>query len=201
MDTDNDIRNQIIIPDTHQDEFIKKCSNIELAAFFSKNKNNLKIFEKLLSQVNYKNDILDNLLMETIRRENTRSSFDAIKLLIKYGADVNVIYDDSRSILIFCCLYPISNIKITELLIESGADVNIKYLTQTPLMYFIKYCSKNEDLQIIKLLIRKTNKINHKDEFFGETSLMKCFKSDINMVIRNDMNKTKLNRDEELKLI
>ena len=196
MDTDCDIRNQIIIPNP-QDGFVKKCSNIELTALFSKNKNNLKILEKLLLQIKNKNDIPDTLLIETIRREDTTSQLEAIKLLIEYGADVNYEYNSGRSILIYCCLYPINNIKITKLLIENGANVNFKYSTRTPLMYFISNCFKNEDLQIIKLLMRKTNKINYKDEF-GKTLLMICFESKTNIFIRYDIIKLLLENKADI---
>ena len=194
---DKDIRNQIIVPNTIQDYFVKTCSNIELAALFSKNKNNLKILEKLLLQIKNKNDIPNDLLMKTIQRETMTTSFDAIKLLIKYGADVNLIDDGDRPILIYCCLSEISNIKITELLIESGADVNIKYMTRTPLMYFIRNCYKNEDLKIVKLLIRKTNKINYKSEF-GETTLMICFESKTNIFIKYEIIKLLLENKADI---
>ena len=193
---DTDIRNQIVIPDNHIDYHIKTYSNIELAAFFSKNKNNLKILEKLLSQNNNKNNTTE-LLLRTIHREGSTASIDAIKLLIEYGGDVNcTCYKDDYSLLIHCCMYPLTNIKITKLLIESGADVNNKSKTRTPLMYFIKNCSKNEDLEIIKLLVRKT-KINHKDRY-GKTPLMLCFESFNNIVIRNDIIKILLDNKADI---
>ena len=204
MDTDNNIRNQIIILDNENRDILKEYTDIELAASFSKNKKNYEILEKLLLKENNKSDMLTEVLILIIKYKEKTSSVDAIKLLIKYGADVNrefnyrkLPFSEKRSILINCCLYPISSVELIELLIESGADVNSKIETRTPLMHFIRNCSKVEDLQIIKLLIRNHSQVNYKD-IYGLTSLMVCFELRYNMLIRYDIIKILLDNKADI---
>ena len=71
-DTNSNIREQIIIPDDHNEKFLKNLSDIELAISFSKNENNFKIFKKLLLKLVDKNTQLNKLLDEIIYREHVK---------------------------------------------------------------------------------------------------------------------------------
>ena len=181
QDNNSNIREQIIIPDGFKKNRFDYLSDIELAAAFSKNKNNFAIFEKLLLELVDNNIQLDNLLEAIIYRELT-SSLDAIKLLIKYGIDVNCVYDGRSFPLVDCCVSPMNSIETFEILIEAGANVNKKNeYGETVLMKCIVNCTK--DLEIIKLLIRKGSKINCQD-YKGNTELILCFKSNSNNLIK-----------------
>ena len=191
---DDDIRDQIIIPDDAR--FFESLSNIKLAVRFSKNKKNFDIFEKLLLKTETKNDI-NEILIKVLVYEDT-ASIDAVKLLINHGADVNHKDCGGWSVFSYCCVNPINSFELTELLIENGADINSKdSLNRIPLMSLVK-CSKNHHaLEIIKLLIRKGSKINHKDDL-NETVLIKCFEYNNNVLIRYDIIKILLDNKADI---
>ena len=171
MNDNSGIRNQIKILDSHTAYFLKDCSNIELAAVFSQNKNNFEIFEKLLLAKCNEKELITKLLFFIIRYVDRTASIDAIKLIIKCGADINSQKYDTLTFIMLCCYYLKNNIEILELLIENGADVNIKNKTgKTTLMYNLQNVEYDKDLEIFKLLIRKDNQINSKDDN-GETPL------------------------------
>ena len=177
------IRNQIIITDSYTMYSLEGFSDIELAVIYSKNKNNLIIFEKLLLKINKNEQTINELLLLTIKHINTQSSIDAIKLLIKHGADVNYEGNSNWTSPIYCCLNS-ENIELIELLLENGADVNMDSgYGYSPLIHFVKKSSIDNLLEIIKLLIRNGSKINYKDEY-GETALIKCFKRKYDELIK-----------------
>ena len=180
-DDTHSIRNQIIITDSYTIYCLKGYSDIELAAIYSKNKNNLIIFEKLLLKINKNEQTINELLFLIIKYINEQSSIDAIKLLIKHGTDVNYGGNPHWTSPIYCCLN-YENIQLIELLIENGADVNIN-CDYSPLIHFVRKSSIDNILEITKLLIRKGSKINYKDEY-GETALIKCFKKKCDELIK-----------------
>ena len=102
MNSDTNIRNKIIVTGILSRYHSNNYSDIELAATHSKNINNFEIFEKLLLKVN-KNGILNNVIIKTIRYINTTASIDAIKLLIKYGANINSQNGAGQNVLSICC--------------------------------------------------------------------------------------------------
>ena len=110
------------------------------------------------------------MLIKIIENIDATSSIDAVKLLIKYGADVNYTGNSIWTAPIYCCVYS-KNIEIIELLIENGADINIKSVRsgQTPLTYVHSSFSRRDaiqDLQIFKLLIRKGSNINYQTDIY-----------------------------------
>ena len=194
---DDNIRDQIIIPDNKSKFDFENLSNIELAVRFSKNKNNLDIFEKLLLKTDIKNDIINEILIKVLVYEDT-ASIDAIKLLINYGADVNHKDSEGWSVFSYCCINPINSIELTELLIENRAKINSKNkFGRIPLIHLVKYSKNHDDLEIIKLLIRKGSKINHKDDL-NETVLIKCFENNNNVLIRYDIIKILLDNKADI---
>ena len=167
-----------------------------LANEYSKNVNNLEILEKLLKT--HDKNIISELLPTILNKIESIVSIDDIKLLIKYGADVNYINYTCECPLLYCCMDPITSIEIIEFLIESGANVNIKSSTgRTPLTCAIRNSNKDDDLKIIKLLIRKGSEINCKN-IFDETPLMMCFKNNKNKLIRYDMIKILLDNKADI---
>ena len=102
---DANIRDQIIITDNCNEYDLRNYSNIELATKYSKNKNNLEILEKLLLNVDDKN-IINELLITTLKNIELTVSFDGLKLLIKYGGNVNHFNSLNSSPLVFCCMHP-----------------------------------------------------------------------------------------------
>ena len=121
---DNSVRNQIICPYNYEIRSYDNLSNIELAAKFSKNENNFKIFKNLLFKINKNEQLINELLMTTIYNISSTASNDAIKLLIKYVTNIDYREKDtSWSSLIYCCIYG-NDIKIFKLLIDNGANLN-----------------------------------------------------------------------------
>ena len=177
------IRNQIIINYDYSEYYVERFSDIELAAIYSKNKNNLIIFEKLLLKINKKGQAINELLLLTLEYIEMQSSIDAVKLLIKHGADVNYGGNPQWTSPIYCCLNS-KNIELIELLIENGADVNINSKHgYSPLVHFTRGFPNENFLEIIKLLIRKGSKINYK-EFYGDTALIICFEKKYDELIK-----------------
>ena len=184
MDYNSSMRSQIKILTNLSICHLKNYSDLELAAIFSKDNNNLKILEKLL-KTNKNEQTINELLMLTMQFDET-SSIYAIKLLIKYGADINYT-NGCWSAPIYCCIH-LKNIKLIELLIENGVDINIKSsgFGNSPLMYLIAQSKEYDDLEIIKLLIRKGSQVNYRN-MKGKTALMLCFKLRFNDLIKYDI--------------
>ena len=87
-----------------------------------------------------------------------------------------------------------------EYLIESGADVKNKNKSGgTALMICIGNVTKDLYLEIIKLLIRKGSEINCQD-FYGNTTLMLSFKSNLNKLIKYDIIKLLLDNKADIYL-
>ena len=196
MDDDNTIRNKIIVTGKSSKYNLEKLSNLELSAVYSRDKNNLIIFEKLLKKTNNKKKI-NILLFTIIKNINKTASIDAVKLLIKHGVDVNYRENFGWITPIYICLYS-ENIELTELLVENGADVNINSLYKiSPLIYFIRRSPIENILEIIKLLIRKGSKINHKSNN-GTTALMACFEEKFDKLIKFDIIKYLLDNKADI---
>ena len=198
MNKDPLIRDQITILDDDS-SYLSTLSNLEYIAANFKNKNNLIIFEKLLSETNNLDKKIINDLMKTILYNESTTSIDAIKLLVKYGADVNYQDDESSwSPLLTCTIHPINSIETIEFLIESGANVNIKNASQnTALTDIVTASTKINDLEIIKLLIRKGSHVNCKN-INGNTSLILSLYSLRNVSIRYDIIKILLDNKADI---
>ena len=196
---DVNIRDKIILPDNCSEYTLRNYSNIELAAKYSKNKNNLVILEKLLLNIDDKK-IIDKLLIKILISIQQLPSVDLIKLLIRFGANVNYFDNVHEYPLFYCCINPINDIEVVEALLEGGADVNNKSsIYRTPLMHLSKNSSSKEHLEIIKLIIRKGSKINYQDRD-GYTALMICFESNNNILIKYDIIKILLDNKADIYL-
>ena len=193
MDFDSDIRNKIIII---YSERTKRYSNIILAAIYSNNENNFKIFKKLL-KINKSIEIINKVLVASIY-DSKNLNIEVIKLLIKYGADV-MCRDEYNNIIFMVCFYQvITDIEIIELFIENGANVNnIDDYGKTSLMLIVTNSSTYDHIEIIKLLIRKGVKINRKTND-SDTALMLCFYSNYNNQIKLEIIKLLLDNKADI---
>ena len=202
MKTDLDIRSKIIITDHCTKADLRKYSNIELAAKYSKNKKNYNIL-KLLLKENKNNELINKAFMKTIAYFETTSSLDVAKLLLDNGAEIN--FSDSfnwtslmNSCLNFNNLNSYLNKKRIDFLIENGSDVNVKNCDiSQPLTILIIYSSDKIGLETIKLLIRKGSNVNFKDKYFV-TPLMICFELNNNISIRYDIIKLLLDNKADV---
>ena len=99
---------------------------------------------------------------------------DILKILIEYGADINIKNNYGMDPLFYCLFYSSSNNKVKTMkkLIEYGADVNSKYDNGNNLL--VNSACKGK-IKIVKLLISKGASINVKDKN-GRTALMEAIK-------------------------
>ena len=211
MDTDPDIRNQIIILDDCHENILKTKSNIELSARYSSNTNNFEIFKKLLLNSKNKDEIINELLIMITQYSETTSNIEAIKLLIELGADINYKDKNNYTALHYSCIFPMGRLEIIEFLIKNGANVNNKSgFLRTPLMVLLFNPQFDHDLKIMTLLISKgvhsdsirngmqsCNQINYRD-IHGYTSLMIYIKNNQPKKIRYDIIKLLLDNKADI---
>jgi len=115
-------------------------------------------------------------LMQACKGRNT----EILKLLIAYGANLNIQDNNGKTSLIYLCgnkrYY--QDADITEYIIENGADPLIKDNTgQTPLIW----ASKSKKIKVIETLIKKGAAINDQDNF-GYTALFYAKKHHFNEI-------------------
>lgn len=113
-------------------------------------------------------------------------NYDIIKLLIRFGADVNWQNDKKESPLIKSVLS--SNLIIIKLLLENDANVNIQnYNGETPLM-LISGIGQYNDNHILNILINYGANINERN-YKGRTALMYAsinhFYQNIKILLKN----------------
>ena len=162
------------------------------------NKTTITVDRDIVDLNNLSSLELNKLLMEITLLSEELINIDDIKLIIKYGADINYQADDDWSPLMNVLLDPINSLEIIEMLIESGADVNIKLKNKkTILMHCIENSFKKDDLQIIKLILRKGAQINSKN-INGNSALMLCFYNYQNFSIRYDIIKILLENKADI---
>ncbi|BCS83532.1 ankyrin repeat-containing protein [Cotonvirus japonicus] len=135
---------------------------------------------KLLLEANFKNKINDAFYYSCLY-SGTTSNIETVKLLLKYGANINYIYEPINLITsLNVCIYhakrdilekykstivnlsdnnkQTSSIKTIKLLLNLGADVNIKQSDGFNSL-MLATCYLN-DIDIFKLVLEKTNDIN-----------------------------------------
>ena len=197
-DRNYDIKSKIIIPKNCKLN-LNQISDIELAAIYSKNTKNFNILKRLLKEIekNEKMIVVDEILGTAVYYLDSTANFNAVKLLINYGADINYIDSFGHTYLSDCCLWDTPNIKIINFLIENGANVNINKNSLQPLTIMIMYCSEYSDLEIIKLLIRKGADVNHRDSHF-EMPLMICCEKDNDNLFKYDLIKLLLDNKADV---
>ena len=203
IDDDSDIRSKIVITDNIQKKILNEYTDIELAAKYSKNDNNFDILKLLLKKNKYEE--INLILRTTVLSLKTTSSFEAVKLLIGYGADINFCHVTWYNPLMSCCVQlSNSNIEIINFLIENGANVNSvncgankNSFHTNPLQLLIEFSSTSNHLEIIKLLIRKGAHINLKNSCYV-TPLMNCIQGECNKFIRYNIIKLLLDNKADV---
>ena len=174
IDQFDNLRNKIIITD--KCDSLYKYSDIELAAKYSKNVNNLNIFKLMIKTDYYNNSkIINKLLIFTVDYIDTTSSIDLVELLIKYDIDSN--YYSYNNINYIENTIKSFDYDLVKLIIDKGA--NISNLNRRlddygySLLYLI-FCKQSLEKrqEIINLLIINGININIKDNF-GQSELSK----------------------------
>ena len=121
--------------------------------------------------------IIDNIEIKILPINYYPSYYiDLIKLLLKYGADINLQNEDGDTVMILICKF-IENetsIDVLKLLIENGANINLKNNNEcSALMEVIVNFNKLYSLDILKLFIDQPdidiNTLDHR----GNTILMR----------------------------
>jgi ankyrin repeat protein len=118
--------------------------------------------------INSKNTKGWTALMLACKNSNRTSSLDTIKILLKYGADVNLQSYNDRTALIYAagCSNFDSSVETVRLLINNGADVNISGDDGwTALMHASRYSNADEDsnLETVRILLDSGSNINLKN--------------------------------------
>ena len=91
--------------------------------------------------INYKNKEGWTALMLAVANSNYVSSYECVELLVKYGANINIINDHNRDALYYSIYSFSSDERCTKLLIQNNANTNI--------IYKCDYKNKNKDNTII----------------------------------------------------
>ena len=88
-----------------------------------------------INNINTKNKYGYTPLMEECHKSADLISATEIQNLINIGADVNMVDNDGRSVLINACVNHTITLDIVKLLIDNGADCHFKGLGWNPLAY------------------------------------------------------------------
>ena len=113
------------------------------------------------------------------------SSDEIVKILLRYGADVNLKDNEGWTALMLAALYSNtdSNVSTVKLLLDAGADVNLKNNEGwTALMLSARYSNTDSNDSTVKLLLDAGADVNLKD-IYGWTALMlsvRCSNTDSN---------------------
>jgi ankyrin repeat protein len=93
---------------------------------------------------------------------NIRSRFNTVKILVKRGANINVITNDGCTSLFFASRFAkIVGLNVGSFLIKNGADVNITNVYgYTPLHVSVLNVKKTSLLRMVRLLINNKSNIN-----------------------------------------
>jgi hypothetical protein len=137
-----------------------------------------ELMEEILSKdrtlINYREGKFGQTILITAV---IRSDWDALRLLIKHGADINL-HDtfNGSSAIISACKYDVQT-EYVEYLIEHGANVN-DVQTEQPEWSSINYtplmlACRNGNMKTVKLLIKHGANINYQDEY-GNIALAKA---------------------------
>lgn len=82
------------------------------------------------------NEFSNNKLCELMYCINENKNIEIIKLLLKKGANVNLIYQEYTPLIVACYR---NNEEIVKLLLDCGADVDLQNInTNTALMFYIE---------------------------------------------------------------
>lgn len=173
-----------------------KCMNMKntnyttplmMAAKMAKSEESIKILEFVLMNSD-KNNInsqdIDgrSALMYACANIDTTSSLEACRLLIKNGANIDLLDDKGcNSIMIYALSYTTSNsLPLAKLLIDCNVNI-FESSTNNKLNALMIACKRYDttrDIKLISLLLDSGIDINHKDKY-GNTALMQLCKSDI----------------------
>ena len=112
--------------------------------------------------IDYQNDHNGTALSLSSRCSNTKSSIETVKILISYGASVNMKDADGNTPLMYACHFSKteSSDENVLLLLENNANVNLQNnIGNTALMCSLKACNTTSSQESIYMLL-KNDKIN-----------------------------------------
>ncbi|QGR54277.1 ankyrin repeat-containing protein [Moumouvirus maliensis] len=99
------------------------------------------------------------------------SNIEIIKLLLEFGADINIKNQNGDTVLMTSLMLKPNylknnNIQVIKFLIEAGVDVNMRNNQDwTALMLACRYSNINNNIEIVKLLLKAGADINIKNKF------------------------------------
>ncbi len=170
------------------DGYISSFGKIKPALITAVRTANYKIVEILLkngANPDFKGNADTSPLIETcFADDNLNKHFKILKLLIKFGADVNMqVYGDSA----LASAVMKGNVKVVKYLVEHGANVNTVDLFGNTIL--INLCNlKNEQYEIAKYLIKKGADIrikNHRNLTALDYAKKRKFKRLISLLQKN----------------
>ena len=150
------IRDKIKITDYCDKNILDKYSDLELAGRYSQNKNNFKIFKKLLKK---NNENVNKILMLLVLYLDSTSSIEALKLLLGFGAEINFLDNNGLTpLLAYINNNRFQNIKIIKFFLDNGSNVNFRNNNYHALTMI---CSLNyTNTEIIELLLKYGADVN-----------------------------------------
>ena len=162
------IRKKIIINDdgSIDQRLLDKYSDLELAARYCKNPVNFTIFENLLKKNSKNITLINKTLIPTVRSTDAVSCINALKLLISYGANLNLLHDyigyHVTPLMAICYIVPRkTEFEIVKFLIENDSDVNIINRHGYNALLLICQRGNFKDFEIIKLLLENNSNFDN----------------------------------------
>ena len=113
--------------------------------------------------IDIKNEKGWTALMLAVRNSNTNSNVETIKLLIKYGANLNLQTNDDYSALMLATMYSNtdSNIETIKILVNTGLNLNLQNINgSTALMMAARSSNTTSNLETVKILLDVGANIN-----------------------------------------
>ena len=127
---------------------------------------------------------LFSVISQNLDDNPPKPDIEAIRQLIKDGADVNEVNKDGKTPLLLA-LYPQCDPETIHLLLDSGADAQrkSKYTIATSLMFAAGSCT---DSNVVKRLIETGVDVNAKDKY-GITALMSAASGNPNPAVVREL--------------
>lgn len=133
-------------------------------------------------------------VLHIVCANNYKYKISMVKLLFKYGADVNIKNNCGHTALHIASTYSDkeNSVNVVKLLLQNGANVNMEDNSgYTPLLLVSRYFNMDNSQEIIKLLLQygcvfDKEMYNELSNNIGGYEFIKLFE-DINMVIRGDI--------------
>ena len=115
------------------EDLLEACNNFDLSQV-----------ESCLADKNEIKDIFGHISSQCFKgNQSPEDQLQLIELLVKHGADVNVLDDDGHAVIHYACKHPNPKVSLLPKLISIGADINIQ--TGKSLLTPLHLCSRHND--------------------------------------------------------